>query len=39
MRYGVRKTAREGVEAVEPERFQGGIEHTFYGWRTRPSAS
>jgi len=30
-RYGVRKAAREGVEVVEPEDFEGAWE-TFYGW-------
>ena len=38
MRYGVRKAAREGVEVVEPEDFKAAW-NTFYGWRTRPSAS
>jgi hypothetical protein len=37
-RYGVRKAAREGVEVVEPEDFKAAW-NTFYGWRTRPSAS
>ena len=30
-RYSVRKAAREGVEVVEPEDFEGAWE-TFYGW-------
>lgn len=30
-RYGVRKAAREGVEVVEPDDFEGAWE-TFYGW-------
>jgi lipid II:glycine glycyltransferase (peptidoglycan interpeptide bridge formation enzyme) len=30
-RYGVRKAAKEGVEVVEPEDFEGAWR-TFYGW-------